>query len=529
MNEIILTTEEEQIYEGFYIRRKAEALGEFAALHDELAFAQDLLQAVVTDGLTPDREGGVSWFRRGGLDWRDPQAIDALQTAMGQSSGRRATGSSSQGEGGLRDMVIGLAVLLAVAVGGWWYLAGRQDGETAVVESEPDLASVVETPTEITPTPLPTLEADLLADIVDAAGVKTSLVVPRTLEVGGVSFVVQPVTINSGDWPLPDDERAVSWVHGTVVNYVLGLEATADNKTLLAALKPGDDLILRMSTGPAYRFAFADAVRVPPQASEIFRQTEPGLTLVLMGEQAQPTRVIIRAHYQHQSELETGLVNPAPTTTLGQSIHIDDLLQLTPLSARPIPNPATPAGYVTLALDVVLKNQTSRPLDTTQFQHHLQAAGAHFAAITIEGVSAWPNSLAARSAITATLTYAIPERVLQQGSSWVFAPNQQATPSAVVAIPGYSEPLTPRIELISAGMHKTLISSTVRIQSTFKPVVVEPEDLLIAGAQLDPLGSRLPWVIQAGEQATFPLWLRPEAQQMQITLYDQSFDLTLSP
>ena len=84
MNDIILTAQEEKSYDAFFAGRKLEALGELTMPQDELRFAQDLLEAVINDGLTPDSDGGVSWFRKDGLDWTDPAAVEARQQSMGQ-------------------------------------------------------------------------------------------------------------------------------------------------------------------------------------------------------------------------------------------------------------------------------------------------------------------------------------------------------------------------------------------------------------------------------------------------------------
>jgi len=323
-----LSADDVKIFDQFYMRRIAEAGG---AQDDsqELDIANDILAAVVNDGLTPTADGGASYVRRGAVDWSDPATLQAAQTALGAGSSTRP--QTTKGNSRKKDLLQGVAVfMLALLTIGWFFWPfGDDDGQTTeeddvalAAAEEEAIDGVIFVPS---PTPVPTLETELLADIVEAGTKTKQLVVPRTLEIKGVSFVVQPVKVGVGDWPPPEVERAVSWVNGTVINYVMGLEGTPPNKELLASLQPGSQLLLRMSTGVVYRFVYADTVRVAPQASEIFWQTRPGLTLVLLGDQAE-TRIVIRALYVPDTELN--IVNQAPVkrTAPGQRVVLDDRL-----------------------------------------------------------------------------------------------------------------------------------------------------------------------------------------------------------
>lgn len=258
-----LTPEERKTFQSFYDRRIRES----ATTPDhagELRAAKDLLRAVIDEGVTPLGDGSVSYVRRGSVDWADPITAAAAQAAADGSGQGLAAGRRSAGRG--REVVQGvtmvLGALLFVMV--WWLSSGGVD--PAQTEVAP---AVITPPLTIdlgaSPTPLPTLEAELLADIVDSSGVRTGLVVPRTLEISGVTFVVQPVQIDSGGWTLPYEERAASWVYGTVVNYVMGIAASEANKALLAELRPGDELLLRTSTGPPFficRYGLGRAARL---------------------------------------------------------------------------------------------------------------------------------------------------------------------------------------------------------------------------------------------------------------------------
>ena len=529
MNDIILTAQEEKSYDAFYSQRKLESLDELALPQDELQFAQDLLSAVVNDGLTPDSDGGVSWFRKDGLDWTDPAAVEAMQQSIGQGKGRSVPNGRSQG--GLSDMLTGIGMLLAIVLAGWWYFGGFGDGTDEVTAAIGTPALISETDSNATPTPLPTLEAELLADIVDASGVKTKLVVPRTLELGGVSFVVQPVKIKRGDWALPDDERAVSWVYGTVVNYVLGLEATAENKSLLASLQAGNEILLRMSTGPAYRFAYADAVRVAPQASEIFRQTRPGLTLVLMGSDDEASRIVLRAVYLPDSELGLSLQSEKPSTKLKQAITLNEQLRLIPQQIYPIIDANAPPGYVLLALDVVWHNLSQQPLHPTTFHHYLEDNGLRFSPIVIKhNGQTYPTfnaPILPNQTITTTLTYPIPEQILRTGSTWVFGLDALGIQTARVSIPAYQGLLHPQLKLLAVSYEKTTLLATVEVEAPMTEAVIEANDLTIEGATPDNLGSNFPWTIPANQSAMFSLRLHPTADIVKVKLDGHGFEIRI--
>ena len=210
MLDVVLTGEDLKLFEEFYQRRLLEAGG---ARDDaeEWDIARDILLAVINDGLTPTAEGGESFVRRGAMDWSDPSTIQATQATSTGSNGRKPklVAAGPGGKVGAKDMLQGILMLGAGLLAALWFFWPKSDGKATQITPEAEETSVAAA--QRVATPIPTLESDLLSDIVDA-GVKTALVVPRTLEVKGVSFVVQPVQIKSGDWPLPDDDRAVSWV-----------------------------------------------------------------------------------------------------------------------------------------------------------------------------------------------------------------------------------------------------------------------------------------------------------------------------
>lgn len=517
MSDITITAQEEREFQEFYEARLAQAGLSAATDREELEAARDILLAVINDGLTPDVDGKTSYVRRDVMDWTDPETIRAAQQVSGNGTARLAVGPSGA-KGGMKDIIQGVAALLVALGVIIWYFWPESSAAEVPVTPEATEEAVVDG--AATPTPVPTLESELLADIAGSA--KTGLVTPRTLEIKGVSFVVQPVAASLGDWPLPDDERAVSWVSGTRVNYLLGLANTPENRQLVASLGPGDELLLRFSTGPAFRFAFADRVRVAPQASEVFRQTRPGLTLVLLGEEGSATRVVVRAVYLPESELGGGEA-AAQAVGLGETVDLNTL-RLTCLSARPEVRPETPPGHVFVVVGYRLRNTgESLPLLTGSFSHRLEAEGVAFPLAPVEG-GALPATLQPGQAITATAAYVVPETRLAEPLRWVFSTGPSG-PVVAVELPPAEGALRPQVMVPAARLEEGRLVITVTVQAGLREVVVDRQDLVLEGGSLSPVGTYFPWRVATGQSADFTLLVEPSGSPVRLGLLETGVEV----
>lgn len=542
-NELLLT------FQNFYQKRINEA-GQPRDDTEELAIARDILQAVVNDGLTPTADGGASYIRRGALDWSDPATIQAAQATAGGNRKAKARGGTSVPVGGSpgmrsKELLQGLAMLAAVvAIAGWylWPMLFGQDKSAQAKEKvgtpTPEVVTYsFEQHEETAPTPAPTLQTELLADIVEAGGIKTGLVAPRTLEIKGVSFVVQPVKVIAGDWPLPDDSRAVSWVYGTVVNYALGLAATPENRQLLASLQTGDELFLRLSTGATYRFAFADLVRVAPHASEIFRQSRPGLILALLGDEEQSSRVVLRGVYVPNTDPDEATLPVPQGAGMNEVIEVNDTLRLTCLDSTPLTLlPDTPPGYVNVSVDFRVENRLpALPLATASFAHQLEAGGVTYPAIqtlvtrTAGRYPPLPAALRPGQVVTTTAIYAVPEAALKTGLIWRFTPDPAGGTTIRVALPSYLGPLEPEVGLqeVAWGGEGTL-SVKIKVRApALRGVELNPGDIQVQGGVFSPVGNVFPWRVAAGQTGQFTLLLLPDRNVTGLTVavLEQGFEL----
>lgn len=511
-----LSGEELSQFQTFYrarlahtLRKRTDAIEEA----EELEFARDLLLAALNEGLTPGAAGEESYLKPDATDWTDPATLAATQAATGGKLPRFGGGRLAA-----KEMWQAAGALLAVLAILYWQFGPSSWSATEGVTPEATSGAGG----RVTPTPIPSLESELLANIVDAAGVKTGLVAPRTLEIKGVSFVIQPVKITAGDWPPPDDERAASWVYGTVINYVMGLEATPANKQLIASLRAGDELLLRMSTGPAFHFAFVDAVRIAPQASELFRQARPGLTLALLDDGEQPDRAIVRAVYLPESEVSNG--GEARTVGVGQAAVLDSL-RLTCTGSEVQAPSGTPPGQLYLAVSYRLENTGLLPLLTGTFSQRLTAGGLTLpqAPATNE---AWPATIQPGQVLSGTLAYLVPEAAAGQSLTWSFAASP-AGPAVQVALPSGQSRLSAEVRLKEAVFYDGVLLVTFSLTApSIRGLELSAADIALNGASVHPVGNYFPWQISPGGSQEFTLLLAPSASPVRVELLNQGFELT---
>ena len=531
MPDTALSAAELKSFDGFYQSRIFEAGG---AKDDgqELEIAQDILRAVVNDGLTPTGDGGVAYVRRGALDWSDPATLQAAQASMTPTRPVGPTPSSR------KELWQGLAVLgLAILAAIWWLWPGDEevvepgqspqsivvsDGTPLTLTSLGDSLQATETPT-----PLPTLESELLADII-GAGVKTKeLVLPRTLEIKGVSFVVQPVKTKQGEWRLPAEPRAVSWIYGTVINYVLGLEATAENKALLAGLAFGDVFLLRTSTGLTTRFAYVDTVRVAPQVTELFGQRRPGLTLVLLNDGTADSRIVIRGLYVPGSEVDSSVGPMIEPAEVNQPLVLDDRLRLTALGYALLPSAAAPAGYVYLGVNFrATYLQRGQALPATALQTRLTVDRLTYPRVTVNETQPLPEQLFYGQVVTASLTYAVPEAVMTKEMSWAVSLDPAGEQARIRLLP-YAGRLQPVVTLSEAKFEGETLLLSFKVEAAFRPLDLTATDLQLQGGSLAPTGNTFPWSVAAQEQGNFTLLVRPEgAGPLTVSLLQQGFEVS---
>jgi hypothetical protein len=308
------------VLDNYYHRKRSERFGPAAlSPEQELAFIQELLEA--SESVVPLPDGSEAVIT-GGPEWDDHER--GTPPRVSTPSGRKNGNALAFGA----VMIAAIGLMFGGDIAGW---AGSiTQGNDGQVEGEDGVlsGSALRPDPVYTPMALPSG----LDDIVTAMGVRVPLVVPRTLEISAAitstTFPILPVAVAVADWPCPQQDQPVAcWVHGTVVNYLVGLPSNAATEALMGELKAGDELRMRLSTEHSLSFTTEWVRNIPRQQVEVLRQNRFGLTLALL-HGAGDSRRVAWARYgagedmtgaeaattaaSVSTPLETGSVAPGP-------------------------------------------------------------------------------------------------------------------------------------------------------------------------------------------------------------------------
>lgn len=232
------------------------------------------------------------------VDWSSDAAHRAVQPPPERSYGVVAGG-----------ILMGVALLIALLsiLGGGDKRNTSGDESLAVALQTATALSARDTTSSRTPAPNTTQTALAQATAVWANSVvevgtdykqKLPPLYPESLEIGGVPFRVYPSAISNGTWTYEPLEGTSSWIGGTIINWCFGLPALASNKAVFERLEQAGDTdriaLVRMSGGLVRRYRLQKPVQVERQQIEILVQNQPGITLVLLGDEQNARRWIIR-------------------------------------------------------------------------------------------------------------------------------------------------------------------------------------------------------------------------------------------
>ncbi|MBZ0283446.1 MAG: DUF4352 domain-containing protein [Anaerolineae bacterium] len=187
--------------------------------------------------------------------------------------------------------------------------------------NESDTLAALATPTETltptpevspTPTPLALEESDR---VIRAGETSNRDYYPVLLQIypqdgrAARVFVVQERAVNTADWRFDANPDVASWVSGLLVRPVIGLPFSEENQALIEALEVGARFELQMNTGATLTFTYESTRQAVRQDTDVFRQTTPGLVVVLIGETdadglLTETRWVVTAVYPADQEIE---------------------------------------------------------------------------------------------------------------------------------------------------------------------------------------------------------------------------------
>ncbi len=396
--------------------------------------------------------------------------------------------------------------------------------------------------------PSPDVAEEMPAPITDTLVVRVNdeiqpAPVPNRLNIGSSAYRIAPMRVQGTRWEYDSGaQRTAFWVPGSLVNYVIGLPASRENREIIDALRPGDLLTLDTSLGTQrYRVAQQATIR-DDDVSILLEQNSPRLTLVLLGEGGGQRRIVL-APFTDES-------TPNQLTAVGTPINLGDA-RVRALSQRLVPGSSVglPAGKNYLQVDFEVTNVVTRILDASQFFSELADSSGMVFPLSRDASAAGggrgfaQGALQAGETMTATAGFEVPSTLPGPSLEWRFALDSASPYIARVAIPYRPIALLPTpvptdapiadVTITSAqispeGNELRIVGSVRNLTGQFLSGSLRDVSLRGPEGQLYPLNASLPafpWNITPGETLVFQLsFARPQTSAPVVfTLFGQSY------
>jgi hypothetical protein len=369
--------------------------------------------------------------------------------------------------------------------------------------------------------------------------------VPNRLTIGNDAFtVVATRPDQKGQWPYDRDAKKTAyWVVGTLVNYVVGLPASDENRDTFNSLQPNELIVLDTTVGTLrYRVAQTETVKADEQA-QLLSQSTPQLTLVLLGEGGDERHLLIAKY------TDEGL--PNSVTSMGVPVNLGDV-RVTALNSRMLPGTSVglPADHNYFQVNIEVTSLITHHLDASQFTTQLiDSAGNRYMLSSqgsfAAGGSGWTQgALAPGDTLSATAGFEVPANLPGPKLEWDFSIEKDNPYLARVNVPyeplvvqPTSQPTTApvadvallNVSITPEGNELRIVGTVHNLTDKFLPVSLRDVSLA-SGSNLSALNSSLPafpWSITPGETLAFQLtFARPPGGSPAIfTLFGQSFEI----
>ncbi len=381
---------------------------------------------------------------------------------------------------------------------------------------------------------VPIISSDLISLTVDS---------PLTLQVAGQTFNVQTQVIPAtGQWvPASNQADTALWIYGTVVNYVLGVPDSVDNRALFDRLVPGDDLILTTRANHTLQFDFNSREVVSVSDQDVFAQHEPGITLVLMGTQGDQ-RLVIRGRHA-VTEANASNNTELPTSfELGETAPLGNL-QVTVTGATHLLNrPEAPNGFAFYLIEYQVQNIGTIAFDTTLLTTALfDSFGNQYAtngvASTLGKYPALFGSMNPSQLAQTTVGYQIPLELSGPNLRWRLI-RTDTNAFIEVTIPFADQATTAQsAEIKLLAVEVSVDGTNVMMSGEItnlgqQALVVSESDLTLHGDDggvylLLSTNPGFPWVVNPGTTSVYQvMFQRPSGSQALLTILNQPFQLS---
>lgn len=400
-----------------------------------------------------------------------------------------------------------------------------------------------ETAVSGTPTPFPSGGSvpsgnSLVVGVSESNTISVTVDVPVTLRLGAQTYPVETQQVAfDGVWSPQVEEASAVWVYGSIINYVIGLSDTDTNRALLDQLAPGDDIVLQTRGGTTFTFAFTSRDTVPTTNRDIFAQSLPGITLILVGGDGQE-RLVVNGRYVVADTVQTD----TNIIELGETAQLDNV-QITVNSVSYVPTrPEIPAGFAFFLVDYEVQNLGLTALDSSSLRLSLtDLVGNQYAinavASQVGNFPALGGFINAGQVVQASAGFQVPAglnsdnvtlTVLRQDTNGTLQVQLPFSGSGTAAAQGAAITLN-RAEVSSDFTSLILAGQVTNVGE--RPLVIVEQDVKLQsddGASYLLLSTNppFPWTIPPGQtlQYTFA-YQRPAAATAVFTILNQPFQL----
>lgn len=379
--------------------------------------------------------------------------------------------------------------------------------------------------------------------IISSEAISLTVDSPLTLQIGGQVFNVQTQVIPAtGAWvPSTNQPDTATWIYGTVVNYVLGLPDSVDNRALFDRLVPGDNIVLTTRANNTLQFDFNSREVVFTTNQDIFAQHEPGITLVLMGTQGDQ-RLVVRGRH---TVTEANASNSGDVSTqfeLGETAALGTLQVTVTGATHLLSRPEAPVGFAFYLVEYQVQNSGSTGFDSTLLQSVLlDSFGNQYAlnntASTLGNYPTLFGLINPSQLVQTTTGFQIPLELSGPNLRWRLTRSDTGE-FMEVNIPFADQDATAQSAQISLLAVEVSLDGTNVLMSgqitnlASQALVVNETDLQLQGDDggyylLLSTNPGFPWVVSPGGSITYQvMFQRPSGSQAIFTLLNQPFSLT---
>lgn len=386
----------------------------------------------------------------------------------------------------------------------------------------------------------------LQVQIDDSDPVTLTVDAPATIRIDDNLFSIrsQPMDEN-GEWASKiTNEAEAAWLNGTIVNYVLAIADSEDNRSIFDALGRNDEIEMETQTGITRRFSISSRELLPLTNTDIFAQSSPGITIVLVGSSDESAeRYVLKARYVVEESLSvvsgdggtTGNIVPL-ALGLGDTANLGNFsIRFNGLSSRR----ASSGSFIYELVDYEVTNGSGLAFDTSLLKMTLSdvAGNAYMPndEATIQGNFApLIPQISVGVLLPATVGYKMPMGLDTTNLKWIVEradSGESVEFSIETGNPaGAGKALIELSEALFSPDASTMSLKGQISNPTKQAMTIKPQEVTLLGGTTTYLilaSTEFPWVIPAEQSIEYTVtFQRPSgAKEAIFTIVNQSFQL----